>query len=434
MFGLAATIGQAQAGGFAVESQNMRSLGHANAGSQAQFMSPGNLYYNPASIAGTDSSTLAISMSLLFPDADFSNANGTVLGTVPIAGASSGDEIISTTFLPSFSYARPFGKDFIFGLALYAPYGFDSNYDQDSIPRYYALESKVVSAVVEPVLAYQLNENWTVAIAGKMQYYKVDASGAIDAAGIATALTIPGFVPSTDDVYYQFEGDAIDFGYALGVIGNISPSVTIGASYSSSIDHDIEGEAQFDISQSGAGQLLNLNGLFAATSFTTAITTPFVWQAGIDIQASDQTNLLASISHSGWSDFTGFALDFANAAQPDEIVQQDWSDTTSYSLGIRHQLHNDVTLSGGFMSDNSPVNDQYASPMIPDSDRNWYTVGIDRPLNDKLHLSGSLAYIKNESRQINLSQADTGNFFRGDLQMRIDSKSVLGGVTIEYEY
>jgi long-chain fatty acid transport protein len=61
---------------------------------------------------------------------------------------------------------------------------------------------------------------------------------------------------------------------------------------------------------------------------------------------------------------------------PTEVTTFGWRDAMAYSFGTEYHVSPTVHLRGGYLYDLSPIPDQYATPLIPDADRQGVSVGV----------------------------------------------------------
>ncbi len=424
----------AWAGGFGLNAQSAETLGYAMAGAQAMRASPGSAYYNPASIVGVDGVEGSLSIFGVFVDSGYETATAMLLGGVPASGTTSGEATIGDGVFPDGTIAAPLGDRFYIGLALNAPFGFSSAYDDTSVLRYHGTSSKVISASLTPILGFAINDDWSIAAGPRIQYMDVSFEGYIDAAGVAAGLMVPGFVPGTDDAFFEVGADNFGFGYVVGLQGALAPNLHVGASYTSKIDHDFDGEASFDIASSVAGQTLAAFGLFQDGGATAPLTAPASVQFGARYDLSPSVSLMASGVWTQWSDFSEVAITFDNPAQPAEIVTQNWRDTWAVSAGLEAQASQSTTVRFGVMVEQTPVVDEFASPRIPDADRVWLAAGLSQDLGDRAELHVGASYVVIDDRPIDQPATRPENLFRGSAQTNVTPDSVVLSIGLDFKF
>jgi long-chain fatty acid transport protein len=285
------------------------------------------------------------------------------------------------------------------------------------------------------MFAYELSPAIRVGAGLRIQHLDLSLTSTIDAGGIAAASLIPGFAPSSDDLAASFEADAVALGFTVGAQADLTPSLSVGASYSSKVEHDVEGEAEFDLQSSLAAQTLNAAaGLFSADGFSTALATPAIAAAGVRYQATEQLTLLASTKVIFWSSFDVVALDFNDGATPTEVLTQNWRDSWSVSLGVEYQASGATALRGGLMYDESPVNAEFASPRIPDGDRHWAALGASHAFSQNFSADVGVAYAFFSDRPIDLDGAAPENLFRGGLAADFTTDVYAGSLRVRWKF
>ncbi|NWG92479.1 MAG: outer membrane protein transport protein [Parvularculaceae bacterium] len=432
---LQAITSGAAAGGFALEQQNARALGAAFAGAQARRADPGFAAYNPTAIAGLAGPDVSVNATGVWSITSFENAQGTLFGVAPISGAPDGEDFDGDAVIPNLSIAAPLSDRIAIGLLVHAPFGLSTNFDPSSVIRYQAQKSEALSIAVSPTVAIALTDDLSIAGSVRIQYFDLSVTAIVDAGGVAAANSIPGFLPGSSDLPASFNGDDVAVGFTAGFMAALGQRVVIGGSYASKISHDIEGDAVFDLAASGAAQVLNVAaGLFAPTTFVSDFTTPAIAGLGVEISATERFTLLASTTYSRWSAFETVSLIFANLAQPPEILTQNWDDSWSLSVGGEYAAARETTLRAGFMFDDTPVNDAFASPRIPDSDRYWASVGATQNFSERLSADVGVAVAFFADRPIALSGAEPDALIRGSLAADLETTAFAASLRVRYKF
>ncbi|MGE0182925.1 MAG: OmpP1/FadL family transporter [Parvularculaceae bacterium] len=425
----------ASAGGYGLEQHSARALGAAFAGAQARAGDPGLAIYNPAAIAGVKGLDLSVNATGVWSRSSYENAAGVLLGAVPIAGRSDDRNIGANAVIPALAIASPLTDRITFGLTVHSPFGLKTSYAPDSAVRYQAQLSEAKTIAAMPTLAIDLTDNFTIAGGLRVQYIDLSVTATIDAGGAAAASMVPGFIPGSSDLPAEFDGDDVEIGFAAGFQASLTPQLTVGGSYFSKIDHDIEGDASFDLAASTAGQALNaLAGLFAPSTFASDFNTPASAGLGVEYAANERLTLLASATWLNWSTFEDVSLVFSNPAQPPEILNQDWNDGWTLSLGGELDAGASTVLRAGFMYDATPVNDAFASPRIPDADRYWVTAGVTQLLGEHLSADLGLAVAFFDDRQISLPGVAPEDLLRGSLDATLETTAFAVSGRLRYSF
>ena len=424
----------AMAAAFALNTQSAEALGAGTAGAQAAHATPGNIYFNPAAIVGVDGVEGSLSVIGVLNNSNYNSFEGALFGTVPVSGAQSGETPLDDGVFPTGAIAAKLSERFYVGLALYAPYGFGSAYARDSAVRYHGTDSDLVSASITPVIGFAINENWSIAAGPRFQYADVGLEGAVDAGGVAFLQSVPGAVPGTDDVFFDLQGDSFDVGYIVGLQGEVTEGVRVGASFTSKIEHGLSGPADFDVSESAAGQALQAVGLFLDTDFTADFATPAVAQFGAQIDLTPRITLLASANLTLWNSFEEVAAVFANPVQPADVLSQNWNDAWSGSLGAEIELSPTARFRFGAMYEDAPVEEAFTSPRIPDGDRIWGSVGFSKVLSERMELHLAASYLVADDIPVSQPAARPENALRGSLDGVIENEAFVFGLGIDYRF
>ncbi|MEM6415792.1 MAG: OmpP1/FadL family transporter [Pseudomonadota bacterium] len=429
---VAFTTQPVNAGGFLLEHQNAIAMGRAFAGAEAVFEDVAFIAYNPASLAGARGQG-SITVTGIILDSGYQNANGQLSGINPIDGRSSGDTALADGIVPNLTIGGRLINDLSIGLVVNTPFGLRSNYANDSIFRYQAQESDLITIEATPTLAYQVTDSVSIGAGLRIQYLDLGLSSIIDAGGAASAFGINGFGPQTSDASAVFDGDNVDIGYTVGVLFKFTEQIDVGIAYDSAIDHSIEGAVAFDLSASAAGQLLNSTfGLLGATDFTTDFALPASLAIGATIDLG-RPSLFFSAKRTFWSVFDVVELEL-DGITPNEVLTQNWTNSWQVSAGAEYIVADGLTGRLGVMWDQSPVNAGFASPRIPDSDRVWLSAGVSREFNDRAAFDLGVAYAFFEDREFALDGSLPENLFRGSASGQLETSAVAISGTFRYKF
>lgn len=429
ILGLSATVSSALASGYAIREQSATGQGSAFAGMTAGEGGLSAMFFNPAALGFAAKPTIEQHLSLVVPDAELlSSSASTVLGT-PIAGQTSQSDVFPDVGVPAFYGAYPISDAWTVGMALNAPYGLGSKYDEDWVGRYHAIKSKLFSITATPTVAWRPLSWLTLGGGVSAQYIHAELTNALDFGTIGAILqnrsgqALPiAPVPGGQDGKAKVEGDDIGFGVVLGAIAEPVEGTRIGLSYRSQISQSIEGDADFDLGGSGMGAIVSAaTGQFVDTGATASLTTPTTVSAGLSQALGPDLTLLAELQWTDWSQFDELRINFDNPAQAASVTTQNWDDTWYASIGAAYRLTDAWTLRAGTAFDQTPVPDSDRTPRIPDSDRYWLSAGVSwSPWKDWTFDLG-YSHIFLEDSRVDLSSSGTGNTTRGNLDASYDS-------------
>lgn len=431
---LAGGTASAAASGFSLNTQSAESLGAATAGAQAARATPGNAYFNPAAIVGVEGVESSLSIVGAWNDTSYENAVGALFGTVPVAGDSAGDTVIGDGVFPTGATSFQLSDNIFAGIAIYAPFGFNTSYDDTSIARYHGTFSQVVSGSVSGLIGVEIADGWSIAGGPRLQYIDIDLEGAIDAAGIESVLLMTMAIPGTDDAYVDVSANDWGVGYTVGVQGALGDRVTFGASFTSKIDHALEGTATFDVSSSASGQTLAGLGLFQDTGVTSDFATPGNIQFGVQVEMTPEIRLLASAVQTRWKSFDQLTINFENPIQTPEVTTQNWKNTWAGAVGVERDFGPAQTLRLGVMYEEDPANPAFSSPRVPGASRVWLAAGYSRDLSERAELHLAASYVFADTTPLNQSAAAPENLFRGAFSGDVDISGVVAAIGVDWKF
>lgn len=390
--------------GFGIFTQGASALGQADA-VVAHTDEPSAIFFNPALINNLPGTQMELGTTLIFPFREFKS---------DLTGSTSKME--DKVYYPStFFISHSFNDKVSAGLGVFDPFGLGTEWDEDWEGRYIATKSKVETYTINPVVSYRLTPR--VSFAAGVDFLWLDAT-------LEKKLNLGLFGLPLPDAGQKFSGDGRGIGYNLGILVNISDNISLGGSYRSEIDVDIDGSASFNLPSPG------LSGLFPNTGGETDITLPQQVFAGISYMASDQLTLEAGLRWEDWSSYKELRIDLDPPAADPPPDPKDWHATYAVNIGAKYTVNEVVSLLAGYLYGENPVPDSTFEPSIPDSDCHLFCVGTDMKFR-KFKLAMSYAYQLQEERDKN----NTVGVKEGlPANGRYDSELHLLGVSLVYRF
>lgn len=427
--GIVATFtGQAYSAGFAIIEHSASGTATAYAGAAAVANDPSTIWFNPAGMMEIEERSFTVAGHIINVTSDFTN-EGTSLN--PQLG---GDDIVGTEgdpgalgLVPNLYYIAPLSNDMRFGIGLNAPYGLETDYDDDWVGRYQALNSAVLTININPALAWQLNDNVSVGAGINAQYIEAKLSNAIDSGSVCLG-TAPnnaaraqclsaGLTPGNpdNDGFAEVEGDGWSFNFNAGLLYKFNEGTQVGVAYRSAIAHEVEGDAKFEVDPT-LQQFLDASGstAFTATDITAEADLPASLSLSIAHQLDSKIQILGDITWTQWSSFEELRVQFDNPAQPDSVTTEDWDDVMRYSVGVNYQHSDKLIYRAGLAFDEEPIPSvQRRTPRIPGNDRTWVALGLGYKVSDTMSLDFGFAHLFVEETPIDHTDESLGHTTRG---------------------
>lgn len=364
----------ANAAGFHLREQSAAAQGNAFAGATAGAENGSYAYFNVAGLTRQKGTQLNIGGTYIAPRAEASN--------VRAADGSRGadvNNIVHAAVAPNATISHQLNDKAFLGVALNVPYGMITKYDRDWPGSDHGITSKVMTATVTPMFAYKATDKLSLGAGLQMQYVKARLTGTSNGGAVSTAM----------------EGDAFDIGYQLGAMYEFNENTRVGVAYRSQVKHKLTG----DLTASMPLPSLNQD-IFAK------LNTPEMLSMGVFHQINDKWSVMAEYQRVFWSSFK--TLDIHGQEYPFlSSTKEHWRDTNFFAIGASYQIDHQWKWRLGLAYDQSAVRVQHRTPRIPDSDRIWYSTGLNYQYNDRLSFDLAYTYIK--AHDAHLDTELTGN-------------------------
>ena len=324
---------------------------------------------------------------------------------------------VPTAYVPHVFLNYRSGKA-AYGIGVFVPYGLTSQWRDDFPGRFSAKKASLRSVYIQPNLAYQLTDNWSIGGGPVIGHSTVELVQALDlssqfASGPVTfgQLGIPKY---TEFGRATLKGSAMAYGFDVGVHGMINRDWQLGVRALSQLSFTYDdADATFTRTPTGltlaAGNPLKLPGgtpldAVVASSFTgtgaltaqkvkTQIRHPAQIQVGLGYTGIERTTLSADYAYVGWKSFNQLPVDFANTGTPDRVLQEDYNNTSSLRLGAEHRLSGGAALRVGFAAAASAAPPETVTPLLPEQDRELGMIGGALPLFSGFVLDATYAHI-----------------------------------------
>lgn len=390
--------------GFSIFSQGAKASGMGLAFT-AVADDPSAVFYNPAGLGWQKHFSVQVGGSLL------TKTEGEFEGANPFPGTGFGvEEQHKTSYLiPTLYAVLPLTSNINFGLGINAPYGLAFRWDdaEQFSGRFIAQNAVVQTADINPVLSLQLVPSFAIAVGADYRLSSVTLE--------RNRAAINPFTQSVVDVaHIKLDSDVQDndgWGWNAGFLWKPAGIISLGAAYRSSIEVDYEGEGRFT-------QRLTGNAAFDAAvaaqlpqgkqDVAVTIEFPATVNVGAAINLPADFTLSLDADWTEWSSFDELFIDFANDAIPDLDRQTQWEDSWAYRAGLQKKFGN-LAVRAGYYFDETPQPIADVGPILADSDRNAYTIGIGYN-TDRWGVEVSDIYIKFKDRDTR-GEESTDQFF-----------------------
>ncbi len=345
---------RAPANGFRLADQDAFATGRGEA-FVATADNASAIYYNPAGLTQLAGSNFRMGIYGIYFDPTF---------TPPASAPNHAQTYRSHRNLaaaPQFFYAcTPENQPVSFGLGIYAPYGGDISWPQDTGFRAVALKAKLTYVTISPVVAYQVAPNFSIGAGLTVNYANIDLEQGLR----PFAAPLPNF--------FRFTGDGWSVGYNLGARWQPEEEVSLGVTFRSEATTTMTGKTEFQ-----QMPVIPATDRFAQADFTFPLTVI----SGISYRPTPKWNLEFDADYTDWSSMGVVNISQANPPfplRPVTPVTLKWQPSWMYEFGLTHYFDNGWHASAGYVYNENSVPDKYYSPLAADLDRHFFSVGVGR--------------------------------------------------------
>ena len=364
-----------RASGFYLQDQSARGTGRAYSG-EAADQGAASLWWNPASIAGLQSSEIDSSLTglLLWSKArDQGSAISRFGQTAPVGGGNT-TGVVSNGLVPDTAIALRLDDRWALGFAATSPFSFITQYDSASWARYAALTSRLETIDLQPTLAWR-----------PVSWLGIGGGPNIERTLAALSSALPNLSPAQPDATNTYHGEGWNVGYNVGFqLHLLDDRLTFGAAYRSRIEHSLDGHLDIaGLSGFLAGQ--NLAAGDAKASFTT----PWAATFGLRYRATRRLTLDAQLVRTGWSEFDSVRITYPVSS----TTPENYHDVTSGAIGLDYAVTPRWVVRAGVQYDPTPTPAQERDPRIPDGNRVLLAVGTSLDVTRRLTIDASALYL-----------------------------------------
>jgi long-chain fatty acid transport protein len=347
-----ASILDVSANGFGLASQDA----FASARGEAFAATADNasaIYYNPAGITQLEGSQLRSGLYSIYLDPTFQPPN-----TQPNAGQTYtiGKHY---NFIPQLFLTHSFKNSPVsIGLGVYAPYGGNMDWPQNTGFRAVATFGSLKYFRANPVIAFKLAPNLSIGGGVMVDYGKIDLES-----GLRPLPQPPNF--------YRFTGDGWSVGYNLGALWQPIDQLSFGATFRSETQFTMKGHTEFEQLTAGIVDTT----VPAHADFTLPITGVF----GVSYRPTTKWNLEFDANYTDWNSF-GMTTIYQEGSVPlggtqNPVVNFDWQPSWIYEVGVTRYFDSGWHVSAGYVYNETSVPDTYYTPLAADLDRHFFNVG-----------------------------------------------------------
>lgn len=338
------------AGGFLVLNQHAEaaSLGLAYT---ARVQNPSAILYNPAAINQLEGTQYSTNATILTYQSEFrSDQTG--------EKTHQNDHVF---ILPSFYATKKLNDKWSVGFGSFSHFGLTSDWPDDWEGRYIATFAQLRTFFINPNVSYQLTPGLSIAVGINGVYSDVLQRKHIN-------------LSPFPDGRARFEGDDIGWGYNIALLYRITDKLKFGLSYRNEVPFHYEGDVDFNVPKF-------LKGLVPEGGASININLPSFLSTGLCYTFFERWTVEFDVIWTGWSTYDELHLKYEKRIpkimkKSTAPIIRDYRNAYDFCLGVSFKATDSLTLRAGYLFDPSPVPEENVDPILPDSDKNIYTMGI----------------------------------------------------------
>ncbi len=365
---------------------------------------PSVLAYNPAQITKLNGSYLSIGPAWVNP-ATSVTFNGLKSSVLNRNNSDEWDNSYSPALIPYMYYAQKAGKNSWWGVAFFARYGNQIEYDDLWPGRYDTVFTGVKGVTLQPTYAFKINDKLSAAVGLEINYGQLRMKKDVPAFA-------PGSITHLGDIRSDLDGDSTNIGWVASLMYDFTPKTSAAVVYRARVKHTMDADINF------SGTLLGLGPQNVSTMAHGTVTLPDSLSLGLGHKFNDRTRMEINATWTNWSTYNALNLTFDDPilGNTKSDNPKDWSAAWRIGIGIEHKLSQKWSILGGYVYDESPVPDEWMDFTVPTGDRHRGSIGFKYRPNETSELAFAYTAIwaGNRDVQSHIGRADYASAYIHD--------------------
>jgi long-chain fatty acid transport protein len=354
--------------GFGIFEHGAKAMGMAGAFT-AQADDGSAMFHNVAGLAFQKERSFMAGATFI------SVSESTFQGMNPYPGEDATGEQKRAIFYPAHAYwVQPLGETWTLGLGFNNPFGLTTEWDDvdNWSGRFISYRAELRTFDLSANLGWQASPTFGVGIGIIARFSDLELRrrvGAVD----------PFSFVVRDVADARLAGDMeTGFGWTLGVLHKYNNSFSWGLSYRSKVEVDYGGEAYFTQISTGNpaldGLVTTLLPFDTSPPIETSITMPATASFGVMLALSQFWIVEIDVNWTEWSVFDELSVVFPENPELSFTEVQGYEDVFNYRIGFQWTTGVNQWRFG-YVYDETPQPEFSVSPLLPDNDRNGFTIG-----------------------------------------------------------
>jgi long-chain fatty acid transport protein len=313
---------------------------------------PSAIFYNPAGITQLPGTQFMTGGTAIIPRTKVKTSND------PLSRREQTTPTEENVWLPPHVYlTHQLTDQFYLGVGLFSLFGLGTEFDPNWPGRFNSYKAVIQTLNFNPNIAFKINDQLSIAAGFNVMWFDLELRNKI-----LLGFNQQGRTIETDQ---RLEGDS--FGYGGNVAIHYRPCqwASLGVSYRSRMDQDVEGRAKFD-------------GFLNDTDADGSITLPDEVYMGLAIYPMPKLSLEVGAIWTNWSTFDKLVIDYDEplAGRTSRVEREKkWEDTWRIFFGAEYKVNDMLDLRFGYVYDQEPSPDEHVDYLVPANDRHLFSFG-----------------------------------------------------------
>lgn len=384
------------AGGYGVSLQAQKNIGMGHVGT-GLYLDAGALFFNPGTLAQQNEKiSLTLGVSPLFSTGYYQNRE--------TRNTAETNNDLGTPAEFYFSYKIT--EQLVAGIGFYTPFGSGVKWPKDWEGRALISSIKLKSYFIQPTLSYKINESISI------------GAGLVFATG---NVELNKDIPSLNGALSLKGKTNTGIGYNIGIHMNPTKKFSVGVSYRSKIDLEVEGgDANFEIPASIASSRIK-----EVDTFNSSLPMIASLNIGLAYRFTDKLTVAVDMNINKWKAYKTLDIVFDKNAILNAPQERNYRKTTTVRAGVQYAFSKGIIGRAGYYFDPSPVRKYFFSPETPSMHNHGFALGGSFQATKHLAIDLSLLAIYGQERYVGYSK---DNFY-GDFR----SFAITPGIGISYK-
>lgn len=363
------------AAGFQVAEHSASGLGRAFSGEAAVAQDASVLSRNPAAITRFDTMQFSGALTVIDPNIDITDTD-------------TGDmayDVAPMQYVPAAYFTSPINEQWAWGIGLFTTYGVGVDYPKDFPAGDISGDTALASVNLNPSIAYKANDHLSLGAGVSLVYAHAELNRRFGELGSL-------FSVNAEEKLIGLEGTTFSFGWNIGALYEINDNHRFGFGYRSAVDLDFDDGDFYD----GTGDIAP-NGATGRLQ----IELPSILELSGFHQLTDLLAVHYSWQRTDWSVFEELKATSPDCAQGVCFEKEvHYEDNNRYSIGTTLTFNEHWIARLGYAFDEQAGE---ASLSIPDSDRQWFSVGGTYVLNQDWSFDLGFTYLLSDDGEFDES-------------------------------